>query len=355
MYANLCALAALVCLLLYALLGGADYGGGVWDLFARGPTAKAQRATIEHAIAPVWEANHVWLIVVVVILFTAFPAAFAALVTALHVPLTLMLVGVVLRGTAFTFRHYDSKRDDVQKRWGRVFAVASLFTPFLLGTMLGTIAMGGIRMVDDLPVGGFFAPWISPFPILVGLLTVVLFGFLAAVYLTNEPAEEAVTEAFRRRALASAGAMFVLGAVTLAVAKSLAPAMAEGLFRAPIVLVAGGLSLVGSVATVWKRRYGAARALAALSVTCVIGGWGIAQRPYLLPPDLTIANSAAPEVTLRLLVWALVIGSVTLVPSLYYLFRVFKGEDALSPLDRPDPGTTTEAPPAVKGSRTGSS
>src|SRR5215203_2683166 len=157
--------AILVSLTFYALMGGADYGGGVWDLLARGPRAGRQRALIAEAIGPVWEANHVWLILVIVMLFTAFPLAFATVSTALHVPLTVMLIGIVLRGTAFTFRSYDSKRDHVQRRWSIVFSVASLVTPVVLGMTVGAIASGTIRVENGLVTSGFFASWLAPFPL----------------------------------------------------------------------------------------------------------------------------------------------------------------------------------------------
>src|SRR5690349_24769191 len=142
-------------LVLYALLGGADYGGGVWDLFAFGPRARRQRQLIAEAISPVWAANHVWLILVIVVLFTAFPPAFAAIATALHIPITLLLIGIVLRGTAFTFRTYDVQRDNVQRRWSLVFSIASIITPVLLGTTLGAIASGTIRFANGVAVNGF--------------------------------------------------------------------------------------------------------------------------------------------------------------------------------------------------------
>ena len=173
-------------LLLYALLGGADYCGGVWDLFATGPRAREQRALIAHAISPVWEANHVWLILVIVILFTAFPPAFAVIATALHIPITLLLIGIVLRGTAFTFRTYDVQRDDVQRRWSLVFSIASVITPILLGTILGAIASGTIRVANGAVTSGFFNSWLAPFPIAVGFFALALFAFVAAVYLTVE-------------------------------------------------------------------------------------------------------------------------------------------------------------------------
>src|SRR5919112_6828821 len=171
----------LISLTVYALLGGADYGGGVWDLFARGPRAREQRELIEHAIGPIWEANHVWLILVVVILFTAFPPAFAVISTALHIPITLLLIGIVLRGTAFTFRTYDVQRDDVQRRWGLVFSIASIITPVLLGTILGAITSGTIRVENGMVTSGFLQSWVAPFPVAVGFFALALFAFLLGV------------------------------------------------------------------------------------------------------------------------------------------------------------------------------
>src|SRR5512145_994232 len=150
--------AMMVSLTFYALLGGADFGGGVWDMFASGSRKRAQRELIAEAIGPVWEANHVWLILVVVLLFTAFPPAFAAMATALHIPLTLMLIGVVLRGSAFTFRSYDRRTDDVQRRWGRVFSMTSLITPILLGVTVGSVSSGRIRSEYSDFAAAFVAP-----------------------------------------------------------------------------------------------------------------------------------------------------------------------------------------------------
>ena len=184
----------------YALTGGADFGGGVWDLLARGPRREAQRALIAEQIAPIWEANHVWLILVVVMLFTAFPAVFAALGTVLHIPLTLMLLGIVVRGSAFVFRSYGAHDDASQRRWGRVFAVASVVTPLLLGTIVGAIVSGAAgaaaARVPTVPGAAapsyaslYVTPWLAPFPLALGVLALAMFAFLAAVYLgVREPA-----------------------------------------------------------------------------------------------------------------------------------------------------------------------
>src|SRR5215510_7591863 len=196
--------AMMISLTFYALLGGADFGGGVWDMFASGPRKQAQRELIAEAIGPVWEANHVWLILVVVLLFTAFPPAFAAIATALHIPLTLMLIGIVLRGSAFTFRSYDRRTDDVQRRWGRVFSSASLITPILLGVTVGAISSGRIRSDYTNFATAFVSPWLAPFPFAVGFFALALFAFLAAAYLTVEAEDESLREDFRLRALVSA-------------------------------------------------------------------------------------------------------------------------------------------------------
>src|SRR5262245_31694825 len=158
-------------LIAYVLLGGADYGGGVWDLLASGPSAEEQRAAIARAIGPIWEANHVWLILVVVVLFSAFPAAFARVSTHLHIPLVLALLGIILRGSAFMFRAYGPLEVHFHRRWGLVFAIASLATPILLGVVVGAITEGRIDPHAQGFVALYLAPWLTPFAWAVGALT----------------------------------------------------------------------------------------------------------------------------------------------------------------------------------------
>ena len=316
-------------LIIYALLGGADYGGGVWDLFAVGPRATEQRKLIAKAISPVWEANHVWLILVLVILFTAFPPAFAAIATALHIPITLMLIGIVLRGTAFTFRTYDVQRDDVQRRWSLIFSIASIITPILLGTTLGAIASGTIRVENGFVTSGFVSSWLAPFPLAVGFFALALFAFLAAVYLTVEAEERALQEDFRRRALLSGVVVGVLALIVFILAGTGAPSVRAGISRTWWAL---GLHFFTAIfattafVTLWTRRYAIARICAAAQVTLILLGWALAQFPYLVEPDLTLTSAAAPQITLQLLLGALAAGAVLLFPSYYYLIRVFKAE-----------------------------
>ena len=313
----------------YVLFGGADFGGGVWDLLATGPRRDRQREVISHAIGPIWEANHVWLILAIVLTFTCFPPVFARLGILLHIPLSLMLVGIVLRGSAFTFRTYDDEHDRVQRRWGRIFAGASTATPVLLGICIGTVAAGRL---GPLPTAGTFVerfvdPWLTPFSLAVGLLALALFALLAAVFLTLETDDPELVEDFRRRALWAAVAVFVTAFGALLIAPAQAPLMGSGLlgsgWSVPFHLLTGAAA-VAVLAALWWRRYHLARVAVGAQVSLIVWGWALAQYPYLVPPDLTIRGAAAPETTLRLILVALGLGTVVLVPSLVYLFRVFK-------------------------------
>ncbi|MDD9975280.1 MAG: cytochrome d ubiquinol oxidase subunit II, partial [Candidatus Poribacteria bacterium] len=221
----------LISLIIYMLTGGADFGGGIWDLFATGRRAKAQRSLIAHAIAPIWEANHVWLIVIVVLLFVAFPVAFAAISTALHVPLTLMLIGIVLRGTAFVFRTYDVQSDTIHRRWSRLFAIASAITPVMLGVTLGAVASGTIHVdVENGQVEtDFISAWFAPFPFAIGFFTLTLCALLAAVYLTLETEDTELREDFRRRALLSAVSVGVMAGLSFILSAEGAPTIRRGL------------------------------------------------------------------------------------------------------------------------------
>ena len=326
---------------MYVLLGGADFGGGVWDFFARGDKRDEQRALIAEAIGPIWEANHVWLILVVVLLFSCFPKAFAHLATELHVPLTVMLVGVVLRGSAFTFRTFDSKQDAVQRRWGRVFSVASLLTPIVLGVCLGAVSSGALplRTAREAATLSFTArfidPWFaSPFAWAVGLLTLLLFAFLAASYLTVEAPEGVLRNVFRRRALQSQGALLLTALATLVVARAENPLLFEGLTNGRTALAMHAVTACAAATSIWAlrvRRFQVARLAAAAQASFILWGWAWTQFPWLIPPDRTITELAAPRITLQLILGALGAGTVILLPSFVYLFRVFKrGETVFS-------------------------
>lgn len=316
----------------YVLLGGADFGGGVWDLFARGKVRDEQRAVIAEAIGTIWEANHVWLILVVVLLFGCFPRSFAHLATELHIPITLMLLGIVLRGSAFTFRTYDSKADVVQRRWGRVFSVASVATPIVLGMCLGAVSSGAVAPSRAVTAIGFSArylmPWLaSPFAWSVGAFTLVLFAYLAATYLTVEAPTHPLREIFRRRAMQSALLLLVVALLTIAGAWREAPLLARGLTQGRVALCMHAVTAIAAVMAfraLWLRQYQLARLAAAAQASFILWGWAWSQFPWLLPPDLSITSLAAPRITLQLTLGVLAIGTLILLPSFIYLFRIFK-------------------------------
>jgi cytochrome d ubiquinol oxidase subunit II len=332
---ELVAALVLVALNAYVLMGGADFGGGVWDLLASGPRRDEQREAIASVIAPIWEANHVWLIIAVVVAFTAFPAPFAAVLTVLHIPVALMLIGIVLRGSAFVFRRYGSRSGEARKRWGRTFAIASTISPLLLGAIIGAVATGAVGAAHESVstssfVDVFVASWLAPFPVSIGLLTLTLFAQLAATYLTVSAPTAVLREDFRSRALGSAVAVLLAAAATLLLIPAGAPFMRVWLLAAPwsLVLFAGtGAVALAAVVALWRRSFVFARAAVAAEVSLILWGWAAAQYPYVLPPSMTIRAAAAPAGTLDFLLWALAGGALILVPSLAYLLRTFAAQE----------------------------
>jgi cytochrome d ubiquinol oxidase subunit II len=325
------AICMLLSLILYALMGGADFGGGMWDLLAVGPRAARQRKAIAEAIGPVWEANHVWLILVVVLLFTGFPSAFTGMMTALNIPFTAMLIGIVLRGSAFIFRRYDSRSDTAQLRWSRVFGIASFLTPFFQGLILGALTTGRIRIVNGQLVAGFFAGWLTLFALACGVFALGLFAFLAATYLTLDTRDQPdLQNDFRLRALWSGLSLAPIAGIVFLTSKQGAPEMYHGLtdWWAPLLLAWTSLMSIVALAALWRRWFALARIAAISQVTLILAGWCLAQYPNLVTPDLTVNNAHAPEITLRLLVLALGAGAIVLLPSLAFLFHIFKGGES---------------------------
>jgi cytochrome d ubiquinol oxidase subunit II len=324
-----------IALTAYVLFGGADYGGGVWDLLASGPRREQQRALIAHAIGPIWEANHVWLILIVVLLFTCFPPAFAQLTTVLHIPLTVLLIGIVLRGSAFTFRAYDATHSAVQERWGMIFAIASVVAPVLLGVIVGAIASNGVGTaaatlaasgVEFVPV--FITPWLNAFTLSVGVMTLVLVAFLAATYLTVEAAHDPeLQNDFRRRAIEAGLVLPITAYATLLAAEPLAPRVQQMLLHSSVagpIHIAALIAGLGAILALWTRRFKLARVAAGALATLIIWGWLFSQFPFLIPTTLTIFDAAAPPATLRAFVTAVAVGAIVLIPSLWYLYGVFR-------------------------------
>jgi len=315
-----------VALVLYALTGGADYGAGLWDLCARGPRAEKRRDALHEAIAPVWEANHVWVLYALVILLTAFPRGYALILDALHIPLTLALLGMVLRGSAYTFRAYGIGENRAKRKWGLAYALSSVFTPFWLGAMGGAVASGDIRVEEGVLTSGPLAGWSNPFALGVGLLALALFAFLAAVYMTCE-SEGELQEDFRRSALRSGVCAFLAATLVWLLGRSFAPQLHAELsssgwslaLHAATALVAG-LAFLALI----KRRYALARCAAVLQVTGIMCGWGLAMNGHLVLPDVELHEVAAPPAVLRTMLAISAVGALLLIPALFWLVRVFK-------------------------------
>jgi cytochrome d ubiquinol oxidase subunit II len=288
-----------VALAAYALFGGADFGGGVWDLLAGGTRrGAAPRELIDESITPVWEANHVWLIFVLVLLWTGFPPAFAAIMTALFIPLSLSLLGIFLRGVGFAFRH-TAERLRIQQLTGVMFAASSLITPFFLGTVIGAVATG---QVPAHPAGNVLSAWTSLTALLTGALFVAACAYISAVFLVLEARLRGRQDLVRYFLLRATGAGVLTGAlaaITFAELSRSAPHVFAGLTgRAlPLVVIsaAAGLAVLGMI---WLRWYPGLRVTAAIAVAAVVWGWGLAQYPDLLPGSLTLAAGSAPPAAL---------------------------------------------------------
>jgi cytochrome bd ubiquinol oxidase subunit II len=318
---------ALVGLALYAVLAGADFGAGIWQLGAgRGARGRALRAHAHEAMAPVWEANHVWLIFVLTVTWTSYPRAFGSIASTLAIPLFVAGVGIVIRGAAYALR--SGTRDAREQRFvDSSSAVSSLLTPFALGTVIGAIASGRVPVGNA--TGSMWSSWLNPTSILAGTMAVVTAAYLAAVYLTADAVrrgEDSLVAPLRTRALSTgvvAGAVAIAG---LVVVHSDAERIGHRLLSGPglpalIVSVLAGVAALALVAT---RRFEPARYTAALAVAAIIAGWALAQRPVFLP-GLTVHQAAAPHDTLVAVTIAVLGGGALLFPSLALLFQLTLG------------------------------
>lgn len=316
----------LTALVLYVLLGGADYGAGFWDLLCSGPRQDMQQRLIEEAIEPVWEANHVWLILVVVLTFTGFPLAYAAISVGLAVPLLLILLGIVLRGSSFVFRAYFAGDTRIQLHWGRVFSISSSLTPFFLGVVVGGISSDTILVSNGVSENGFLRPWVQLFPLTVGILALSLFAYLSACYMAAEAEDVQLQDDFRNRALVSGFVSLLAAFATYVVAGHAAHGIRDGLSRSSVWFIQTCAAIMSLIAfhALWTRRYRRTRIAAAAQVVLIVFGWGFAQYPYLVRPALTTTNSGASDDVLWPLLIALAVGAIVLFPSLALLLMIFK-------------------------------
>jgi cytochrome d ubiquinol oxidase subunit II len=327
--ADLVLVALFAALTAYALLGGADFGAGFWDLFAGSAERGAkQRKLIEHAIGPVWEANHVWLIFATVLLWTAFPSVFASVTSTMYIPLTAAALGIIGRGAGFAFRKTSTTLAR-QRLFGAGFAFSSVVTPFFFGAVVGGVASG--RVPAGLAAGDLLTSWWNPTSIVTGVLAIGVCAYLAAVFLTRDAQRHApeLVDGLRKRAMLAGVAVGLLAAAGLVVVAVDAPLLGDELWRpVPATLVAlSALAGVASLVLLFLRRYVAVRITAGLAAATVLWAWAAAQYPYLLPPTTTVSDAAATPAVLHATLGAVVVGSAILVPSLWWLFRLFQAGD----------------------------
>jgi len=309
----------------YAVFGGADFGAGFWSLVAgRGERGRRARELVDWAIGPVWEANHVWLIFVLVVLWTAFGTAFASIFSTLFIPLSLAALGIVLRGSGFAFQQ-TARRARGRAVAERLFGLSSLLTPFFMGTVVGAVAGGRVPVGNA--AGDLFSSWLNPTSAVIGVLVVLSGAYLAAVYLAADAHRAGLPDlerAFRARAL---GAGVVTGAVAIGglfVIRDDARALYDGLTSGTglALVIASALCGAATLALVWFDRFGLARVSSAGAVACITVGWVAAQSPYLLPGQLTLDQGAASHRVLEATLISLGVGALILVPSLALLYRL---------------------------------
>jgi cytochrome d ubiquinol oxidase subunit II len=324
----------------YAVFGSADFGAGFWDLTAGGARRGARlRGMVQRSMSPVWEANHVWLIFVLVILWTAFPTVFGSIFSTLSIPLFLAAIGIIFRGTAFALRGQAATINEARVL-GAVFALSSVLIPFFLGAVIGGVASGRVPVGNA--TGDLVSSWLNPTSALIGVVGVLSGAYLAAVYLAGDSQRAELPDlvrAFRARALGMGVATGVVALAGLLVLRSDARDLYDGLTSGgglAMVLVSGAAG-VATLALVYRGRYGLARFSAAGAVAAIVVGWVLAQSPYVLPPSLTLEEAAASDATLSAVVIGVAAGMVILVPSLWWLYRlVLQGrlDQEYEPLDQ---------------------
>jgi cytochrome d ubiquinol oxidase subunit II len=324
----------------YAVLGGADFGAGFWDLTAGGAERGGRvRGMVQRSMSPVWEANHVWLIFVLVIAWTAFPVAFASAFSTLTIPLFLAALGIIFRGTAFALRGHAATIREA-RTLGATFAVASVLVPFFLGAAVGGIASGRVPVGNG--AGDVVDSWVNPTSIAIGALAVLTGAYLSAVFLAGDSlraGQPDLVDAFRARALGAGGVTGAAALGSVLVLRSDARPLFDGLTSGGglVALAVSGAAGVATLALVWRRRFAAARATSAAAVVAITAGWAVAQDPYLLPGQLTLAEGAAGRSTLAALVISMAVGFAILAPALWYLYRlVLQGrlDQDYEPLDQ---------------------
>jgi len=321
-------------ILLYFLLGGADFGAGIIELFTSSKNRSKTRKTMYHAIGPVWEANHMWLIIAIVILFVAFPKIYTTMSVHLHIPLVIMLIGSIARGTAFVFRHYDAIKDQMQEVYNKIFIYSSFITPLFLGIIAGSVLSGKIDTEANTFASAYIFSWLSWFSIAVGLFTVALCGFLAAIYLIGESKADEDQRRFIKKAKFMNMAAVFLGMLVFTAAQVEEVPLLNWVFKDAVGLTAVSLASL-SLILLWyllvKGKTKVLRILAGFQVTMILLAISYAHFPNFIRfkngSTLSLYESIAPVKTVESLGWALLLGSVLILPFLGYLFYKFQQKE----------------------------
>jgi cytochrome bd ubiquinol oxidase subunit II len=318
-------------LLLYVLLGGSDYGAGILELLPGDGLREKQKHVINDAMGPVWEANHMWLILIVVILFMGFPTIFTTLMVSLHIPMLALLAGIVVRGTAFTFRHYDAVQEPKSQRvYTVLFSVSSLWTAVWLGIIVASLNRGIIDPAAKGVWAAYVAPWWGLYPLSVGMFVACIFVFLACVYLIDETTDEALVRRFRGHAAVFNCLVIAAGATVFVTSLGERESLPVTFFKNPLTLGVMGVASLLFVALwffIQRHQVWLTRVVAAGQVGLILLGWWLLYAPNAMRTatgSLNFYEVAAPDATLRQLVWALLVGSCFIFPSLIFLLRVFK-------------------------------
>ncbi|MGZ3777713.1 MAG: cytochrome d ubiquinol oxidase subunit II [Mucilaginibacter sp.] len=323
-------------LLLYLLLGGADFGAGIIELFTTEPNRPQTRRISYHAIGPIWEANHMWLIIAIVILFVGFPGIYATMSTYLHIPLAIMLLGIIARGTAFAFRNYDAVVDNMQNVYNKIFVYSSFITPFFLGVIAGSTVSGQIELHANSFLSAYIFSWLNWFSVSIGFFTVSLCGFIAAIYLIGEVGHDDERRRFVRKAMQMNIAAVVSGALVFICAVADGIPLAEWVFGNTVGIIAVALATI-SLVILWlmisRGRARTLRLLAGFQITMIL--LTVTYKHY---PDivilknggfLSLLDGGGNDKTIYALGLALLIGSLFILPALVYLIYSFQKRGAI--------------------------
>lgn len=319
-----------ISILLYILLGGADFGAGIIELFTSERNKRRTRQTMYHAIGPVWEANHMWLIIAIVILFVGFPVIYATMSVYLHIPLAIMLLGIIARGTAFAFRHYDAVIDDMQKVYNKIFVYSSFITPLFLGIVAGSAVSGKIDTEATNFADAYIFSWLNWFSLATGIFTVAICGFLAAIFIIGETTDEGEKTRYVRKAKHMAIAAFIAGTLVFIAGYFEGVPIFKWIFGNRVGLAAVSAALVSLIIQwifLYTRNTNTLRVLAGFQVTMILLAVTMRHYPNIVllkdGKSLSLLEHAGHEQTIFYLAAALLTGSVFILPALFYLLYSF--------------------------------